>query len=126
MKRVFIYSGLILMTLFAAVSCNDLDEIRESISDLQERVEALEQKMEENITALQSMVTLGSVASCEFQADSGKVVITLLDGQTLVIDQNVSGQALVSVRKALTDSITGLYVMEMRHHCWLSMETMFQ
>lgn len=99
MKRVFIYSGLILMTLFAAVSCNDLDEIRESISDLQERVEALEQKMEENITALQSMVTLGSVASCEFQADSGKVVITLLDGQTLVIDQNVSGQALVSVRK---------------------------
>lgn len=83
----------------AAVSCDKYDdsEIRESIKDLQDRVTALEQSVAENVSALQSIVSLGSVGSCEFDMEAGKVVLSLVDGKSLEIDLDVKGYSLLTV-----------------------------
>ena len=83
----------------AFVSCETFDDtqIQEAIKDLQNRVAALEKKVQENITALQQMVSLGSIASCNYNAETGKAIITLVDGKTITIDQQVSGVSLVTV-----------------------------
>jgi hypothetical protein len=83
----------------AFVSCETFDDtqIQEAIKDLQNRVTALEKKVQENISALQQMVSLGSIASCEYNSETGKAIITLVDGKTITIDQQVKGVSLVTV-----------------------------
>lgn len=83
----------------AFVSCESYDDsqIQEAIKDLQNRVAALEKKVEANISALQQMVSLGSIASCEYDAETGKATIRLVDGKTITIDQTVKGVSLMTV-----------------------------
>lgn len=80
-------------------SCEGYDDsaLQEAVKDLQNRVLKLEQTVAENVSALQSMVSLGSVAKCEYNAETGKTTITLLNGKTITFDQTVSGQSLVTV-----------------------------
>ena len=98
------------MLAFAAVlalvsSCGkeadpfDDSKIWEAIEDLKNRVDALEEKVADNVAAIQSMVSLGSVASWEFDAETGKGVITLVDGKKITIDQNIKGYSLITVEK---------------------------
>lgn len=81
------------------VSCDSYDDtaIREAIKDLQDRVSKLEKQVAENVSALQSMVSLGSIAKCDYDAESGKTVITLLDGKTVTFNQTVKGTSLITV-----------------------------
>ena len=94
-------SVLALCCTAAAVSCDQYDdtEIWDSIKELQEKVAALEKQVAENVAALQSVVTWESIKSCDFNTETGKVTITLLDGRKIVIDQTVSGYSLVTVVK---------------------------
>lgn len=94
-------SILALCCTAAAVSCDQYDdtEIWDSIKELQEKVAALEKQVAENVAALQSVVTWESIKSCDFNTETGKVTITLLDGRKIVIDQTVSGYSLVTVVK---------------------------
>ena len=77
----------------------DDSAIKQAIKDLQDRVTALEKEVEANVKALQSMVSLGSVTACEYNAETGKAVITLTDGSKITINQTVSGMSLMTVRK---------------------------
>lgn len=85
--------------VFAVASCDKYDdtELRNAINELKSKVEALEAKVQENVNAIQSIVSLGSVQSCKFDAETGKVVITLLDGKTLTVDMTTEGYSLLSV-----------------------------
>lgn len=88
------------MSLFA--SCSepfDDTEIWESIEDLKSRVTALEASVAENVAAIQSMVSVGSIASWEYDAETGKAVIKLTDGKTITVDQTVKGYSLITVEK---------------------------
>lgn len=105
MKRKVSISRIVAAALVAFISCStfvscesyDDTEIQEAIKDLQNRVSKLEKQVAENVSALQSMVSLGSIAKCEYNAETGKAVITLLDGKTITIDQTVKGTSLVTV-----------------------------
>lgn len=77
----------------------DDSQIKEAIKDLQDRVSALEDKVAENVAAIQSMVSLGSITSYEYDAQTGKGVITLLDGKKITIDHQVKGTSLMTVKK---------------------------
>ena len=85
----------------SVVSCTQYDdtEIKEAINDLQNRVAALEKAVAENVSAIQSMVTLGSVQSYTFDAATGKATITLIDGKKLTFDQEIVGYSLVTVEQ---------------------------
>lgn len=85
----------------AAVSCDTYDdtEIWESIKELQEKVEALEQQVADNVAALQSIVTMEKIKSCSFDAETGRVTINLLDGRTITIDLSVDGYPFVTVKQ---------------------------
>ena len=99
MKK-YIRMALVAMTVFfTAVSCEKYDdtELRKELNDLKSKVAALEARITECVNAIQSMVSLGSVQSCEWNAQTGKAVIKLLDGKTLTIDTTVKGQSLISV-----------------------------
>ena len=96
----FIRMALVAMSVvFAVASCDKYDdtELRNAINELKSKVEALEAKVQENVNAIQSIVSLGSVQSCKFDAETGKVVITLLDGKTLTVDMTTEGYSLLSV-----------------------------
>ena len=85
----------------SVVSCTQYDdtEIKEAINDLKNRVAALEKAVAENVSAIQSMVTLGSVQSYTFDAATGKATITLIDGRKLTFDQEIVGYSLVTVEQ---------------------------
>lgn len=106
MKRL----GNIIQTISAAfilaalpsigfTSCESFDdtEILEAIKDLQQRVSVLEKQVAENVSALQSMVSLGKIADCEYDTETGKVTIILLDGKTFTFDMGVTGNPLVTI-----------------------------
>ena len=105
MKRIL--SAIAILAL--AVSCDKCDcvpqepyddsDIKEAIKDLQDRVSELESKVADNVAALQSMISLGSIRSCEFDSQTGKAVITLEDGKKITIDQTVKGVSLMTVLK---------------------------
>ena len=80
-------------------SCYDDTELKESIAGLEARVAALEEKMAENIAAVQSIISVGSIASWDFNAETGKGVITLLDGKTVEINQSIRGYSIITVEK---------------------------
>lgn len=64
----------------------DDSELKESIADLNERLTALEQKMNEQIATLTSLVN-SKITVTEISTDeqSGKTVITLSDGKTVTV-----------------------------------------
>lgn len=99
MKKCLL-SFVSLMLLF--VSCGekfDDSAIWEEIQQLEARVTALEETVAANVSALQSMVSLGSIASWDYDSESGKGVITLVDGKEITVDQTVSGYSLITVTK---------------------------
>lgn len=77
----------------------DDTEIWESIDELKSKVAALEAAVAENVSAIQSMVSVGSIASWEYDATTGKAVIKLTDGKTVTIDQTAKGYSLVTVEQ---------------------------
>ena len=90
-----------MLACMSVVSCTQYDdtEIKDAINDLQNRVAALEKSVAENVSAIQSMVTLGSVQSYSFDAATGKATITLIDGKRLTFDQEIVGYSLVTVEQ---------------------------
>ncbi len=84
-----------------AASCDKYDDsnIWNAVNELMERVDALEKSVADNVTALQSIVSLGSISSCEIDTENGKIIITLLDGKKVEIEMKVTGNPLVSVIK---------------------------
>lgn len=100
MKRSLI--AMMALLCVASVSCDDGyryddTEIWESIEELKNRITALERKVEDNVAAIQSMVTLGSIKSWNYDVETGKGVITLLDGKSITIDQTITGYSLITV-----------------------------
>lgn len=90
-----------MLACMCAVSCTKYDdtEIKEAITDLQNRVAALEKAVAENVSAIQSMVSLGSVQSFSIDAATGEATITLLDGKKITFDQEIKGYSLVTVEQ---------------------------
>ena len=82
-----------------AVSCTEFDdtELQEAIKDLNDRVTVLETAVSENVAAIQSMVSLGSVQFFSINEETGKVEITLTDGKKLSFD--MTGYSLITVEK---------------------------
>lgn len=98
MKRNYLILALAaVLSLFA--SCGKDSKLWEEIEQLKDRVTALENTVSENVSAIQSMVSLGSISSWEFDAETGKAVITLLDGKKVTIDMTLKGTSLISVIK---------------------------
>lgn len=88
------------------VSCYDHDSIweelegvKEEMTKLENRVDSLEQCMRDNVSAIQSMVSIGSIQSWTFDAETGKGVITLVDGKTVTINQSITGYSIITVEK---------------------------
>lgn len=105
----FIKMALAAMSLCLVVfSCYDDSELREAIGSIKEQVNKLENKVAENVSAIQSMVSLGSVQSCKFDNQTGKAVITLLDGKTIVVDMTVEGLSLISVMEVQGEYYWGI------------------
>lgn len=77
----------------------DDTEIWDAISELQHKLDSLEQHVAANVSAIQSMVSLGSIEAWDYDAATGKGVITLLDGKTITIDQTFKGYSLITVVK---------------------------
>ena len=101
MKTISKIFAAVMLACMSVVSCTQYDdtEIKEAINDLQNRVAALEKAVAENVSAIQSMVTLGSVQSYTFDAATGKATITLIDGKKLTFDQEIVGYSLVTVEQ---------------------------
>ena len=104
MKRNYLILALAaVLSLFASCGkeADPFDDTRiwDAIEQLKSRVTALETAVAENVSAIQSMVSLGSISSWEFDAETGKAVITLLDGKKITISQNMKGYSLISVFK---------------------------
>lgn len=99
MKYIYRIFAAAMLACMAAVSCTTFDdtEIQEAIKDLNDRVTALETAVSENVAAIQSMVSLGSVQSFSFNEETGKVEITLTDGKKLSFD--MTGYSLITVEK---------------------------
>ena len=96
----FCLASLTVLACMTACTKYDDTEIRESIKDLEDRVKALESQVADNVSAIQSMVTLGSVQSVTVDAENGTALIRLKDGKTITIDYAASGYSLVTVEKA--------------------------
>ena len=77
----------------------DDSEIWEAIDALKTRIAAVEKSVADNVAAIQSMVSVGSIASWEYDAETGKGTITLVDGKKISIDHSVKGYSLVTVEK---------------------------
>lgn len=101
MKRNLLYILTAMMMLMTASCGKDFDdsEIWESIEELKSRVSVLEQKVADNISAIQSMVSVGSIASWSYDAETGKAVITLVGGKSITIDMSLEGYSLITVEK---------------------------
>lgn len=89
-----------------AVACFDdapiwdeFEDLRGEMSQLESRLDTLEKSMEDNISAIQSMVSVGSIASWTYNAETGKGVITLVDGNKITIDQEIKGYSIITVEK---------------------------
>ena len=106
-SMIFKAAILAALTLSVLVSCEDYEyddtEIWEAITELQHRLDSMEQAVAANVSAIQSMVSLGSIASWEYDAETGKGTITLLDGKKITVDQTMKGYSLITVRKDSDD-----------------------
>lgn len=99
MKNFMKMAFAAILSSAVAFSCSKYDdtELRKELDELKAKVTALETQVAENVSAIQSMVSLGSVQSCEWNAQTGKAEIKLLNGKTLSIDVNGVGTSIVSV-----------------------------
>lgn len=99
MKYIYRIFAVAMLACMGTVSCATFDdtEIQEAIKDLNDRVTALETAVSENVAAIQSMVSLGSVQSFSINEETGKVEITLTDGKKLSFD--MTGYSLITVEK---------------------------
>ncbi|MBO5979142.1 MAG: hypothetical protein J6Q12_01760, partial [Bacteroidales bacterium] len=89
-----------------AVACYDDDrlwdeitDVRNELSTLESRIDSLEQVVADNVTALQSMVSVGSIQSWTYNAETGKGVITLIDGSKITISQDIKGYSIITIEK---------------------------
>lgn len=94
------------LTTLMAAACYDDSEIWDEfekidgeMSELVSRIDSLEQKMADNVDAIQSMISVGSIASWNYNAETGKGTITLVDGKVITINQNISGYSVITVEK---------------------------
>lgn len=90
----------------AAVACFDdtelwykFEDVDRELAELSSRIDSLEQKMADNVAAIQSVISVGSIASWTYNAETGKGLITLLDGNVITIDQTIKGYSLITVEK---------------------------
>ena len=99
MKYIYRILVTALLACMSAVSCTTYDdtELQEAINDLKNRVAALEAAVADNVAAIQSMVSLGSVQSFSINEETGKVEITLTDGKKLTVD--MTGYSLITVEQ---------------------------
>ena len=89
-----------------AVACYDddriweeLEGVRDEMSILEARLDSLSKVVNSNVTALQSMVSVGSISSWNYNAETGKGVITLIDGTKITINQEITGYSIISIEK---------------------------
>lgn len=94
------------LTALMAAACYDdsevwdkFEEIDSEMSEMVSRIDSLEQKMADNVDAIQSMISVGSIASWNYNAETGKGTITLVDGKVITINQNISGYSVITVEK---------------------------
>ena len=103
MKRSFLILALaaVCAVLPSCTKENPFDdsEIWEAIEALKTRIAAVEKNVAENVSAIQSMVSLGSISAWDFDAETGKGVITLVDGKKITVDQTIKGYSLITVYK---------------------------
>ena len=99
MKYIYRIFVTAILACMSAVSCTTYDdtELQEAINDLKNRVAALEAAVADNVAAIQSMVSLGSVQSFSINEETGKVEITLTDGKKLTVD--MTGYSLITVEQ---------------------------
>ena len=56
---------------------DEFEDVKGEISQLQSRIEALEKSVADDVAALQSMISVGSIASWTYNAETGNIDITL-------------------------------------------------
>lgn len=106
MKGKFINYIFYVIVALMTVACYDDSEIWEKFEDVEEgmselaaRIDSLENKMADNIAAIQSMVSVSSIESWSFNVETGKGQITLIDGSVITIDQNIKGYSIITIEK---------------------------
>ena len=101
MRKFFYFFSVLISSLFVSSCVEEFDDsaIWDELEGLKTRITALEEKVADNVSALQSMVSLGSIASYDYNAETGKGVITLVDGKTITIDQTMKGYSLITVTR---------------------------
>lgn len=77
----------------------EFEDVRGEMSQLQSRIEALEKSVAEDVAALQSMISVGNIASWTYNAETGKGIITMVDGSQIIIDQQIKGYSIITVEK---------------------------
>ena len=99
MKYIYRIFVTAMLACVCSVSCTEFDdtELQEAINDLKSRVDALEAAVADNVAAIQSMVSLGSVQSFSINEETGKVEITLTDGKKITVD--MTGYSLITVEQ---------------------------
>jgi hypothetical protein len=99
MKYIYKIFAAAILACMGFVSCTEFDdtELQDAINDLKNRVAALEAAVADNVAAIQSMVSLGSVQSFSINEETGKVEITLTDGKKLTVD--MTGYSLITVEQ---------------------------
>lgn len=98
-KKISTLAMMLALAASSLTSCYDDSELRESIAGLESRIQQLEKDMAANVSALQSMISVGSIASWSYNAETGRGTITLLDGQKIEINQSISGYSIITVEK---------------------------
>lgn len=98
-KKIGALVMMLASAAFSLDSCYDDSQLRETIAGLENRIEQLEQDMAANVAALQSMISVGSITSWSYNAETGKGTITLLDGKKIEIDQSINGYSIITVEK---------------------------
>ena len=78
---------------------DEFEDVKGEISQLQSRIEALEKSVADDVAALQSMISVGSIASWTYNAETGKGIITMVDGTQVIIDQQIKGYSIITVEK---------------------------
>ncbi len=93
-------------TALLAAACYDdskiwdeLEKVDGEMSELAARIDSLEQQVAKNVAAIQSMVSVGSIASWNYDVQSGKGVITMVDGSVVTISQSTTGTSVITVDK---------------------------
>ena len=78
---------------------DELEGVKGEMSELEARIASLEKSVAANVSAIQSMVSVGSISSWTFNAETGKGVITLVDGSKITISQEIKGFSIITVEK---------------------------